>query len=62
VHANAVFDVHDVVRQTDPPTCAVGERDSTPKFIPRTGCVADPEVGPFTPLSERITLSRPAYL
>jgi hypothetical protein len=48
LHTAAVDDTHTVVTQTVPPTCAVGEGEPTPKFIPNNNSVvADPEVGPF---------------
>ncbi len=70
VHANAVFDVHDVVTQTVPPICAVGVKEPTPKLIPENVSVADPEVGPFgratvstgVALLTGCTLSDPAQL
>ncbi len=47
VHRSELIVVHDVVRQSVAPTCAVGEKDSTPKFTPERVSVADPEGGPF---------------
>ncbi len=47
VHRSELVVVHDVVKQTVLPTCAVGVEEPTPKFVPENISVADPEVGPF---------------
>jgi hypothetical protein len=47
LHTAAVDVTHAVVTQTVPPTCAVGEGELTPKFIPWRVSPPDPEVGPF---------------